>query len=69
MVFNKDMSKPDGEACNADGTLKDATEIEWINSPLDIIPPPPQNIPFVSGSCAWNGNIERLASLSLDIQI
>jgi hypothetical protein len=29
----KDPSKPDGEACNQDGTLKDASELEWPDSP------------------------------------
>jgi hypothetical protein len=29
----RDASKPSGEACNADNTLKDASEIEWIHSP------------------------------------
>lgn len=29
----KDITKPDGEACNEDGTLKDASEMEWLNSP------------------------------------
>lgn len=24
---------PDGEACNADGTLKDAAEMIWLHSP------------------------------------
>ena len=28
----KDVEKPDGEACNADGTLKDANEMQWLNS-------------------------------------
>ena len=27
-----------GEAENADGTLKDASEIQWYNSPSDEIP-------------------------------
>ena len=34
----KDVKKPDGEACNADGTLKDANEIQWLNSPSDEQP-------------------------------
>lgn len=29
----KDVTKPDGEACNNDGTLKDASEITWLHSP------------------------------------
>jgi hypothetical protein len=35
----KDTSKPEGEACNADGTLKDAEQMQWLNSPLDLPPP------------------------------
>lgn len=31
----KDSSKPDGDACRDDGTLKDASELEWPNSPSD----------------------------------
>ena len=34
----KDYSKPDGEACRDDGTLKDASEMEWPNSPSDSNP-------------------------------
>lgn len=36
----KDVSKPDGEACNDDGTLKDASEIEWAHSPSQSHPGP-----------------------------
>ena len=32
-TYLKDPSKPDGEACNNDGTLKDASELEWPDSP------------------------------------
>jgi hypothetical protein len=35
-IFLKDSSKPDGDACHNDGTLKDASELEWLNSPSDI---------------------------------
>ena len=38
-MFSKDTSKPDGEACNPDGTLKDAEQIKWLNSPSDSPPP------------------------------
>jgi hypothetical protein len=31
----RDASKPEGEACNADGTLKDASELEWPDSPSE----------------------------------
>ena len=34
----KDYSKPDGEACQDDGTLKDASELEWPNSLSDLSP-------------------------------
>ena len=30
-----DMSKPVGDACRPDGTLKDASEIHWADSPTD----------------------------------
>ena len=30
-----DATKPIGDACNADGTLKDASEIDWLHSPSD----------------------------------
>ena len=33
------VTKPVGEACNADGTLKEANEIVWLNSPSDENPP------------------------------
>ena len=36
----KDPSKPDGEAVNADGSLKDAHQINWLNSPTDESNPP-----------------------------
>ena len=29
----KDLRKPDGDACNPDGTLKKASEMEWQDSP------------------------------------
>jgi hypothetical protein len=32
------VSKPEGEACNPDGTLKDADTMEWLNSPSDLAP-------------------------------
>ena len=35
-IYTRDASKPDGEACNADNTLKDASEIEWFHSPSQI---------------------------------
>ena len=35
----KDPTKPDGEAVNADGSLKPADEIKWLNSPSDELRP------------------------------
>jgi hypothetical protein len=32
----KDRDMPDGDACRPDGTLKDASELEWPNSPSDL---------------------------------
>jgi hypothetical protein len=32
-TYLKDVSKPDGEACREDGTLKDASEMDWSHSP------------------------------------
>ena len=29
----KDITKPDGEACNTNGTLRDASEMVWLYSP------------------------------------
>jgi hypothetical protein len=31
----KDSTLPDGDACRPDGTLKDASEMEWPNSPSE----------------------------------
>ena len=39
----KDPSKPDGEAVNADGSLKPADQITWLNSPTDESHPPIPN--------------------------
>jgi hypothetical protein len=32
----KDRNMLDGDACQPDGTLKDASEMEWPNSPSDL---------------------------------
>ena len=40
----KDITKPNGEACNADGTLKDASKIIWVHSPTGSNSSP---IPFL----------------------
>ena len=34
-IYFKDSSKPDGDACNDDSTLKDASELEWPDSPSE----------------------------------
>ena len=34
----KDPMKPDGDAVNPDGILKGADEINWLNSPTDVVP-------------------------------
>lgn len=40
-IAQKDPGGPlEGEACNPDGTLKDASEITWIHSPSNMSPPP-----------------------------
>jgi hypothetical protein len=38
-ITTKDLSKPDGEACNEDGTLKDASEMDWPDSPSEPAAP------------------------------
>ena len=44
MPMWKDASKPDGEAVNDDGTLKDASQMDWPHSPSQEQPhfKPPQ---------------------------
>lgn len=37
----RDPTKPEGEACNADGTLKDASKLEWPESPSERTEPNP----------------------------
>jgi hypothetical protein len=34
--MEKDNSKPDGDTCRPDGTLKEASEMEWPHSPSDL---------------------------------
>jgi hypothetical protein len=34
-TYLMDMSKPEGDACREDGTLKDASEMEWPDSPTE----------------------------------
>ena len=48
--IQKDTSKPDGEACRADGTLKDADEMEWPNLPSEDITIPQQKCLLEAGS-------------------
>jgi len=33
-TYTMDQTKPVGEACNEDGTLKDASELDWPDSPI-----------------------------------
>ena len=40
--YLRDMTKPIGDACRDDGTLKDASELFWPNSPTDPEPDAPQ---------------------------
>jgi len=35
----RDMTKPVGDACRDDGTLKDADELEFPDSPTDLVAP------------------------------
>src|SRR5882724_7538126 len=32
-IYTSNVSKPHGEACNQNNTLKDVMEIEWVHSP------------------------------------
>ena len=41
MTYLMDISKPEGDACRKDGTLKDADEMEWPNSPTEYNQPLP----------------------------
>ena len=34
----KDTMKPDSDAVNPDGTLKDTDQMDWLNSPTDVVP-------------------------------
>jgi hypothetical protein len=36
-TYSKDTTKPDGDACREDGTLKEADEMVWPNSPSDEV--------------------------------
>jgi hypothetical protein len=57
----KDPSKPDGEAVNADGSLKDANQIKWVDSPTDElclpILGPNEDMPVPVGDAAKPGNM------------
>ena len=52
----KDPTKPDGKAVNADGSLKPADEIKWLNSPSDELRPsilgPDEDMGDISGHIA-----------------
>ena len=55
-TVQKDVTMPDGEACNVNGTLKEASEIMWLHSPLNSSP--------ISGSKRANndGNEDEITS-------
>ena len=36
-TYMRDMTKPVSDACRDDGTLKDANELEWPESPSEIV--------------------------------
>ena len=36
-TYMRDMTKPVGDACHDDGTLKDADELVWPESPSEIV--------------------------------
>ena len=38
-TYLRDTTKPVGDACRDDGTLKDADEMEWPNSPTELEAP------------------------------
>lgn len=38
-TYLRDTTKPVGDACREDGTLKDADEMVWPNSPTELEPP------------------------------
>ena len=61
MITNipKDASKPDGEACRADGTLKDADEMEWPNSPSEDVTVPQLKRLLEGGSGTEDGAISK----------
>ena len=39
-TLHPNISEWSGDAVNPDGTLKDASEIKWVNSPSELTPPP-----------------------------
>jgi hypothetical protein len=62
----KDPSKPDGEAVNADGSLKPADQIKWLNSPADESRPPIQH-PYEDMGDAAPHNHENDDDFDIDI--
>ena len=36
-TYMRDVTKPVGDACRDDGTLKDADELEWPDSPSELV--------------------------------
>jgi hypothetical protein len=53
--FFKDGTMPDGDACRPDGTLKDASEMEWLNSPSEET----RNLPEVTHLSEDGYNLKR----------
>ena len=53
--FQKNDTKPSREACNKGGTLKDAADMEWLNSPSELSPPQP---PHPKQVLEYNSNCE-----------
>ena len=54
----KDPIKPDGEAVNADGSLKPADEIKWMNSPSDELHPSNIGVPRAEYQAAVQYNLQ-----------
>jgi hypothetical protein len=43
-TYFRDATKPVGDACRDDGTLKKASELDWPDSPTTIQPPQEDNM-------------------------
>ena len=57
--IQKDASKPDGEACRADGTLNGADEMEWPNLPSEDAGIPLLKCLLECGSGSEDGAISK----------